>query len=68
MKDSDKEPWPGPIEWGFRRLRLNVPIHWMDRDVTSPCGSNRENDFTTNKHIEDVTCSECLAKLKGDAS
>jgi hypothetical protein len=68
-KDRKTESYPGPIRAGFKRVRLNVPIHWCDTgSKLSPCGSANGNDITTDKYHEDVTCSECLraiAAVKG---
>lgn len=52
--------YPGPIRMGFRRLRLNVPIHWLDEGAeVSPCGAKGDDDVTTNQFWEDVTCDAC---------
>jgi hypothetical protein len=64
VEKAGKE-WPGPIRAGFRKLRLNVPIHWCEPGSgISPCGSNGDNDVTTDKYISDVTCGGCIAALK----
>lgn len=57
--------YPGPIRAGFRRLRLNVSIHWLEPGkVKSPCGSDKPNDVITGQFPEDVTCPKCLEKLR----
>lgn len=58
------ETYPGPIRWGFKKLRLNVPIHWVDANGESPCGSSKPSDITTHEWIQDVTCSKCRTLLE----